>query len=84
VTHDGASNGRNGGLRRQVPEEAGVPPHVMPYFGSTGAIEESVAKVEELGGGSMLPVTEVPAGKFAGVIDPQGAHFMLFEGEFDE
>ena len=83
ITHDGASNGRNGGLRRQVPAEVGVPPHVMPYFG-IDAIEDSVAKVGELGGGSMLPVTEVPAGKFAGVIDPQGAHFMLFEGEFDE
>ena len=83
ITHEGASNGRNGGLRRQVPEEAGVPPHVMPYFG-TASIEDAVAKVQELGGSIMLPITEVPAGKFAGAIDPQGGHFMLFEGEFDD
>ena len=30
------------------------------------------------------PGPQPTAGKFAGVIDPQGAHFMLFEGEFDE
>jgi predicted enzyme related to lactoylglutathione lyase len=84
ITHDGGSNGRNGGMRGQVAQEVGhVPPHVAPYFG-TGSIEESVAKVQELGGGSMVPVTEVPAGKFAGVSDPQGAAFMLFEGEFDD
>jgi hypothetical protein len=83
ITHEAAANGRNGGMRRQVPEEAGVPPHVMPYFGTT-AIDEALAKVTELGGGTTVPVTEVPAGKFAGVSDPQGAHFMLFEGEFDD
>ena len=68
---------------RQVHEETGVPPHLMPYF-ATESIEDAVAKVGELGGGTTVPVTEVPAGKFAGAIDPQGAAFMLFEGEFDE
>jgi uncharacterized protein len=84
VTHEGAANGRNGGLRRQVEQEVGhVPPHVAPYFG-TDAIEDSVAKAQELGGTNMIPITEVPAGRFAAVSDPQGAAFMLFEGEFDD
>jgi uncharacterized protein len=84
VTRQGASNGQNGGLRAQVEQEIGhVPPHVAPYFG-TDSIEDSVAKVQELGGANMIPVTEVAAGKFAGVADPQGAAFMLFEGEFDD
>jgi predicted enzyme related to lactoylglutathione lyase len=83
ATHDGAARGRNGGLRRQVPEEAAIPPHVIPYFATDG-IEDAVAKAQELGGAGTVPVTEIPNGKFAGATDPQGAHFMLFQGEFDD
>jgi predicted enzyme related to lactoylglutathione lyase len=28
--------------------------------------------------------TEVPAGKFAAIADPQGAVFAVFEGDFDD
>ena len=84
VIYEAAANGRNGGLRRQVEQEVGhVPPHVAPYFG-TAAIDESIAKVLEHGGSNLSPVTQVPAGKFAAVADPQGAAFMLFEGAFDD
>lgn len=84
ITHDAASNGRNGGLRRQVEQEVGhVPPHIAPYFG-TAAIDESVAEVLEHGGSNLIPVTQVPAGRFAAVADPQGAAFALFEGEYDD
>ena len=84
IVYEVAANGRNGGLRRQVEQEVGhVPPHVAPYFG-TAAIGESVAKVLEHGGSNLIPVAQVPAGRFAGVADPQGAAFMLFEGEFDD
>jgi len=31
----------------------------------------------------MMAATEVPAGRFAVVADPQGASFSLFEGELD-
>jgi predicted enzyme related to lactoylglutathione lyase len=32
----------------------------------------------------VVPPMRVPAGAFAGIADPQGAVFSLFEGEFDD
>ena len=34
IQHDGAAQGRNGGMRELAPEQAqmGIPPHWMPYF----------------------------------------------------
>jgi uncharacterized protein len=76
---------RNGGMRKQGEDEVGqgVPPNWMPYF-TVESSERATARVEELGGGVMVPTTEVPAGKFTVVRDPQGAFFALFEGEVDD
>jgi predicted enzyme related to lactoylglutathione lyase len=39
--------------------------------------DESAARAQELGGSIVLPVTEIPIGKFAVVADPAGASFMV-------
>jgi predicted enzyme related to lactoylglutathione lyase len=83
IGHQGGASGQNGGLRELTPQEEGVPPHWMPYFG-TNSVDESLAKAEGIGGATVFPAMEVPAGKFAGVRDPQGAMFSLFEGHLDD
>jgi predicted enzyme related to lactoylglutathione lyase len=82
IQNDGRSNG---GMRRQAEDEVenGVPPHWMPYF-TVDSSDAAVATVEDLGGGVVVPTTEVPAGKFTVVRDPQGAFFAFFEGEADD
>ena len=55
----------------------GVPSHWIPYF-LVGECEASVAKAAELGGGAVVPTTEIPhVGKFALLRDPLGAHFSI-------
>jgi predicted enzyme related to lactoylglutathione lyase len=83
IGHGGGASGRNGGMRELGPAEQGVPPNWMPYF-ATPSVDDALAKAEELGGGTLMPGTEVPTGKFAAVRDPQGAAFSIVEGEFDD
>jgi uncharacterized protein len=83
IRHEGAAAGRNGGIRALGPAEEGVPPNWVPYFG-TESVEASLERASELGGSTLVPPMEVPAGRFAGVRDPQGAAFSLFEGEPDD
>ena len=73
----------NGGIRAQGPQEQGVPPNWMPYFGAVSC-EESAARAAEVGGRVIVPTMRVPAGAFAAVADPQGAVFSIFEGDFDD
>jgi predicted enzyme related to lactoylglutathione lyase len=53
------------------------------YFAAV-SVEESAAKVKDLGGNVLVPTMPVPAGAFTVVADPQGAVFGLSEGEFDD
>jgi predicted enzyme related to lactoylglutathione lyase len=81
-----ANDGRpNGGMRTQAEQEVadGTPPFWMPYF-TVESADAGIQKVGELGGGVYVPPSEVPAGRFAVVHDPQGAVFALFEGEADD
>lgn len=73
----------NGGIRPLGPAEQGVPPYWVPYFGTASCAQTST-KATELGGRVLMPITEVPNGKFAAIADPQGAVFTIFEGEFDD
>ena len=52
------------------------------YFASEG-IETSLAKVSELGGSVLAPVTDIGIAKIAVAQDPQGAVFALYEGHLD-
>jgi uncharacterized protein len=74
---------RNGGIRAQTPQEEGIPPNWLVYFGAAG-VDESAAQATELGGNVIVPTMHVPNGAFSVVADPQGAVFALFQGEFDE
>jgi predicted enzyme related to lactoylglutathione lyase len=59
---------------RGVPEM--VPAHWQVYF----AVEDTdatVAQVEELGGGVMVPPMDVPAGRFSILTDPHGVSFAV-------
>jgi uncharacterized protein len=82
IHHGGAAEGRNGGMRELGPAEAGMPPNWIPYFTVT-SIEDTLASAGELGGGTLVGPTEIPAGRFAALRDPQGAAFSVFEGPVD-
>jgi predicted enzyme related to lactoylglutathione lyase len=73
----------NGGIRPQGPAEQGIPPNWAPYFAAESCAGTSTTATE-LGGRVLMPATEVPAGKFAAIADPQGAVFAVFEGDFDD
>jgi uncharacterized protein len=73
---------RNGGIRAQGDQEKGIPPNWVPYF-AVDSCEASATRASELGGRVVVPTTNVPNGTFAGITDPQGAAFSLFEGDLD-
>ncbi len=77
----------NGGIREQTPDEQshGIPPNWMPYFVAPESVDATVAKVGELGGGTLLPPMDMPqGGRIAAVHDPQRAAFALWEGPVDD
>jgi uncharacterized protein len=69
------NGGPIGGMLETPPE---VPPEVpsywMPYFGVPDT-DAAVAQIEELGGKTMVPGTDIPSGRFAIATDPHGAMF---------
>jgi len=63
-------------MRGHVPDE--VPAHWMIYI----AVEDcdaSVASATELGGSVQVPPTDIPAGRFSVIADPQGAHLAVIK-----
>lgn len=81
ITLGGRGNGHVRAMGAETPED--VPPHWLTYF----AVQDAAAAVDaaETGGGRVLvPVTQVPAGSFAVLTDPQGAAFAVFSGRFDD
>ena len=84
IGHDGAASGRNGGMRELAPQQAGVPPHWMPYF-TVESVEPALRRAEELGGSAHAGPLEVGPGRTIGVLtDPQGAFFAVFAGDIDD
>lgn len=60
---------------------AGVPSHWIPYI-AVDDVDKSAAKVTELGGKILMAPTDIPnVGRFAPVMDPQGAPFALYKGQ---
>lgn len=74
----------NGGIMEQPPEmrQAGVPPVWNAYF-AVEDLDATLATAREAGGAVVFGPMAVPAGRFAGVRDPQGAVFSLIDGELD-
>ena len=63
-----------------IPLDADVPaqtsPHWMPYF-VVADCDESAAMAEKLGATVAGQPAEIPPGRFAGILDPQGAPFVI-------
>jgi predicted enzyme related to lactoylglutathione lyase len=70
-----------GGMYQITPEMGPVPPHWLVYF----AVDDCDAKVQkatELGARVMKPAEDIPGvGRFAILIDPQGAAFAILKPE---
>ena len=75
-----AAGNTNGGIRGLMPDE---PPNWLVYIG-TADIDQSAAKVEELGGTKLAGPFPAGPGQIAIVRDPQGGTFALYAGEYDE
>ena len=73
----------NGGLRPLSPAEEGMPPAWIPYFAATD-VEALAATATEHGGGVLAGPTDVPAGRFVVLHDPQRAAFAAVEASFDD
>jgi predicted enzyme related to lactoylglutathione lyase len=73
----------NGGIMPMTEQHGDAPPHWLAYF-TVLSCEDAVTRVQELGGAVLAGPLDVPAGRIAVVLDPQGAVFALFEGETDE
>jgi predicted enzyme related to lactoylglutathione lyase len=72
----------NGGIRRQTEQERGIPPNWLPYFAVENT-DDATRHAEHLGGRTISPATEIHIGRIAVIADPQGAAFVVFEGETD-
>jgi uncharacterized protein len=76
-----AAGRSNGGIRPPAPP--GTPPFWMVYF-ATADIDQTVAKVGELGGQVYQPPLDIGIAKIAVVADPQGAVFALYDGQLED
>src|SRR6185295_20041803 len=68
-----------GGIYKLMPEMGPVPPHWLVYFAVDDA-DATVQKATELGAHVMKPAEDIPGvGRFAILIDPQGAGFAIIK-----
>ena len=70
----------NGGV---MPTQEGEPPNWLPYF-VVESRDAAVRKAEELGGRAIFQMDMPQGGKIAGLADPQGAPFAIWEGPTDD
>lgn len=78
--HELANQGRPmGGIMQIMKEWGNVPSNWSPYF-MVANCDASAAKVNQLGGSTKMPPTDIPkVGRFAVVADPQGAVFQIVQ-----
>ena len=68
------------GVMQMTPEMGEFPPHWGVYFG-VADVDESVAQAQSLGGAVTVSAFDIPnIGRIAGLSDPQGAAFVIFQG----
>jgi hypothetical protein len=72
----------NGGLMAHPPGQEGSPTYWLAYF-AVEDMDDAVTRVEELGGGIVMPKTDMDMGSVGLVQDPQGAVFGLYAGNLD-
>ena len=70
-----------GGMYKITPEMGPIPPHWLVYF-AVDDCDAKVQKASELGAHVMKPAEDIPGvGRFAILIDPQGAAFAIIKLE---
>jgi len=70
-----------GGMIAIDPQWGPVPPHWLPYFAVTDC-DATVRRTTDLGGRTMMPARDIPnVGRFAILMDPQGAAFAIIKLE---
>jgi predicted enzyme related to lactoylglutathione lyase len=68
------------GFLQMTPEMGEFPPHWNVYF-AVADVDATVAQAQSLGGTIIVPAQDIPGiGRFAGIMDPQGAGFSIFQG----
>ena len=68
------------GVMQMTPEMGEFPPHWGVYFG-VADVDVSVAQAQSLGGAVTVSAFDIPnIGRIAGLSDPQGAAFVIFQG----
>jgi uncharacterized protein len=72
----------NGGMIPSAVLGGDMPPHWGVYFAVENTDDE-VKRAESLGGKVLAPPMDVPMGRFAPLVDPQGAAFSIFSGTLD-
>ena len=71
----------NGGMFAITPEMGNLPPHWLTYF-AVDDCDAKVRKATELGARVMKPADDIPGvGRFAILLDPQGAAFAIIKLE---
>jgi predicted enzyme related to lactoylglutathione lyase len=72
----------NGGMIPSQVMGPDVPPHWGVYF-AVEDTDKAVERAEGLGAKVLAPPMDVPMGRFASFMDPQGAAFSIFSGKLD-
>jgi predicted enzyme related to lactoylglutathione lyase len=72
----------NGAISAELPP--GTPPHWLVYFGTESADAASEKVLERGGTRPLEPMDIGPSGRIAIVIDPHGAAFGLYSGNFED
>ena len=68
------------GVMQMTPEMGEFPPHWSVYF-AVADVDATLAHAQSLGGTVIVPAQDIPdIGRFAGLLDPQGAGFAIFQG----
>ena len=69
------------GVMQITPDMGSFPPHWGVYY-EVVDVDRTVAQVQSLGGSVLVPATDIPGGigRFAALMDPQGAAFNIFKG----
>lgn len=83
IGHEGGADGQNGDVRELGPAEESFAPNWMPYF-AVESVDGTLESADKAGAATLVPGTDIPAGRFAALRDPQGAAFALFEGHLDD
>jgi predicted enzyme related to lactoylglutathione lyase len=69
----------NAGMR----PDTSMPANWVPYF-TVASLDDAPERARSSGGAVVVEPVTIPAGRFAGLADPQGAVFCPFEGEVDD